>query len=579
MKSFKSFLTEADTSKATKTEMAIVYAYNKIMNSELSEKELLKKGNMDAKKWSAVDVGTRDVGKKTAKEMASNSIGGDYLMHAGSSSAATNYLQGADTTSKADLYSNDSAQRFSLKATGGAQLMSAKSGEAVGVFNWGYKHCAKNNKEKLISDSAKKDIMKVLEVHMHNSSRNKMFVEVGKSKDIFADWFILDSKRDENIEKEFSGAGWNKYDTTKYMELKGKKYFVRDIDSKVKKGKTGNDWYNHVKAELQILNIVSGNRKKAQEKLFKFPSKDLLKRLTKNTIAASDVTTKDYKQLKPLTKKQLDPYYDEFNALGGAKIGDVKVSADNLKKIPPADLINDNLRTQIVDVIQIAVDSQEWKDTLVTSLEGSGDEKGSLQSWIVYEAASGYGKFLGKVSPKKSYSGGSGDSDNAVANKLLVFEKAGGVKDNKDIMEWSMENGSLINNMDISFKGSGTSRYIKFGVPTKGVKVESVLHEEAKSVLDDIIDNEFIKLEAEIYHLGQLDEGFLDYIKGTYNKAKDYAIAATNKLKEMVAKFYENVIKAFITKVGKWISKGLDFFMEMIGLEIHGNVSMSDASF
>ena len=299
----------------------------------------------------------------------------------------------------------------------------------------------------------------------------------------------------------------------------------------------------------------------------------------KNTIAASDVTTKDYKQLNPLTKKQLDPYYDEFNALGGATIGDVKVSADNLKKIPAADLINDNLRTQIVDVIQIAVDSQEWKDTLVTSLKGSGDEKGSLKSWIVYEAASGHGKFLGEVAGKKAYSGGSGDSDNAVANTLLVFEKAGGVKDNKDIMEWSMNNGSLINNMDISFKGSGTSRYIKFGVPTKGVKVESVLHEEAKSVLDDIIDNEFIKLEAEIYHLGQLDEGFLDYIKGTYKKAKDYAVAATNKLKEMVAKFYENVIKAFITKVGEWINKGFEYFMEMIGIEMVGSVSMSDASF
>ena len=30
MKTYKTFLTEADTSEATKTEMAIVYAYNKI---------------------------------------------------------------------------------------------------------------------------------------------------------------------------------------------------------------------------------------------------------------------------------------------------------------------------------------------------------------------------------------------------------------------------------------------------------------------------------------------------------------------------------------------------------------------
>jgi len=571
MISYKTFLVEADTSKATKTEMAIVYAYNKIKKPDFSPEKLLKMGNMDAKKWAAVSKPVRKVGKKTAEAM--KGYPGNKLMHAGSSSAATNYTGGSDTTSKADLYSDDSSQRFSLKATGGAQLMSAKSGEAAGVFNWGLKHCIKNTTEVLSKDK-KKAILQVLEKDMKDSSRSKMFVEVGKSKDIFADWFILNSHRDIEIETEYKSSAWSKYDTTKYLELKKDTYTVRDIDSKVKKSKAGNDWYLHLKAELQVLNVVSGNAKIAKEKLFKFPSKKLLKKLVKNKIKASDVNKKDFKQLKDLTKKLLDPYYKEFEELKGAKIGDVKVSADNLKNIPAADLMNDKLRGQITDVIKISVDSQEWKDTLIESLK----EQKELKKWIVYEAASGYGKFLGEVSGKKAYNGGTGPADNAVANKILVFEKAGGVKANEDIMEWSMDNGHLISAMDISFKGSGTARYIKFGVPTKA-KVESVMHEKAETVLDNIIDNEFLKLEAEIYHLGQLDEGFLDYIKGTYNKAKDYAVAAAKKLQELVVKFYENVIKGFIENVGKWMSKGFDFFMEMMGLEIDGSVSIKNASF
>ena len=130
--------------------------------------------------------------------------------------------------------------------------------------------------------------------------------------------------------------------------------------------------------------------------------------------------------------------------------------------------------------------------------------------------------------------------------------------------------------MDISFKGSGTARYIKFGIPTKA---ESVMHEEAETVLDNIIDNEFIKLEAGIYHLSQLDEGFMDFVKGTYKKAKDYASAAAKKLQELVAKFYESVIKTFIEFVKTWIAKGFDYFMEMMGLTVDGSVSIKDASF
>ena len=557
MKTFSKFLVEADTGDATKTEMAIVYSYNKIKNPKASEEDILKMGKMDKAKWAGVAKNIREVGRKTAEQMGND--GGSSLIHAGSSSAKTHYLGGSDTTSKADLYSSDKAQfRYSLKAGGGAQLMSAKSGEAVGVFNYGLKHFLQNNKKTVVDglDGA----IGILKDEMGAAARSKLFVEVGKAKENFGDWYILKSHRHDDIEVELNKL--SKFDTQYYLEVdKSGIYTVKEI--------TGDDWYVHMKAELQILNIVPGNATKAKEKLFKFPSKDLMKKLVKNKIKASDVKNNDFTQIKPFLKKHLSSYYKEFQELGNAKIGDVEVSQRNLKNATPADLSKTNLRKQIIDVIQISVEAQTWKEELVKFFSNNEE----LKKWVVYEAASGYGKFIGKASSKSSYTKGSGDSDNAVANKLLVFAPAGGVAANKDVYDWSMKNGNLINDMDISFKGSGTSKYIKFGIPTKAENTK------ATSILDNIIDNEYIRLEAEIYHLSQLDEGFMDFVKGTFNKAKDFASAAAVKLKELVAKFYESVIKTFIEFVKKWIAKGFDFFMDIMGLKVDGNVSMSDATF
>jgi len=589
MKTFKRFIVEADTGDATKTEMAIVYAYNKIKNPKFSEDELLKEGAMDKTKWKDVADRIRDIGQITAEEMGND--GGSSLIHAGSSSASTHYLGGSDTTSKADLYSSDKSEfRYSLKAGGGAQLMSAKSGEAVGVFNYGLKHFLQNNKNEVVDglDGA----IGILKDEMGAAARSKLFVEVGKAKENFGDWYILKSHRHDDIAAELNKL--SKFETQYYLEIDKKGiYTVKEI--------TSEDWFVHMKAELQILNIVPGNATKAKEKLFMFPSKDLMKKLAdlkkgktnarvakfKKSDAVGLAKSKNPKfdpndpefqgmttstQIKSFTKTHLSSYYKEFQELGNAKIGDVEVSQRNLKNATPADLSKTNLRKQIIDVIQISVEAQTWKEELVKFFNNNEE----LKKWVVYEAASGYGKFIGKPSGKTSYTKGSGDSDNAVANKLLVFAPAGGVAANKDVFDWSMKNGNLINDMDISFKGSGTSKYIKFGIPTK---TESVMHEEAETGLDNIIDNEYIKLEAEIYHLSQLDEGFMDFIKGTFNKAKDFASAAAEKLKELVAKFYESVIKTFIEFVKKWIAKGFDFFMDMMGISVDGNVSMSDASF
>ena len=144
MKTYKTFLTEADTSGATNVEMAIVYGYNRNVK-KMKHDKALSAGGIEEDKFAKLKPSEIKTGKMVAKELGDV---GSNMVHAGSSSAATQYKFGKDTTSKSDLY-GDSKNRFSLKKAGdtgtGAQLMSAKSGEAVGVVNYAMKHLSNNS--------------------------------------------------------------------------------------------------------------------------------------------------------------------------------------------------------------------------------------------------------------------------------------------------------------------------------------------------------------------------------------------------------------------------------------------------
>ena len=82
---------------------------------------------------------------------------GKKLIHSGAGKATNNYKKGTDTTPKADIVGDDN-NLISLKKQGdtgsGAQLMSAKSGEATGVFEAALDHFKANESMKLTGDLA-----------------------------------------------------------------------------------------------------------------------------------------------------------------------------------------------------------------------------------------------------------------------------------------------------------------------------------------------------------------------------------------------------------------------------------------
>ena len=271
----QNFLSEAVTTGATYTEMAICYEYNLIrsggdMDIALSQAEISKK-NFDK-----LTPELLKIGKEVASQMKDR---GPWLLHSGSGSATNFYSQGRDVTPKADFVGN-SKNYISLKKAGdsgaGAQLMSAKSGEAAGVVEASIGHYEKNNKEDFSKNSDFMNAMDILENKMKETARNDLNVEVGKGKTDFENWYITKSPQ--------------------ALGLKSNK------DNKAK------DIEKHLKAELSLLgatrmsssaekNLAKGLTPISRDKLLK-----MLKTYVSSGMKIGDVTVSD-KHLEKISKK------------------------------------------------------------------------------------------------------------------------------------------------------------------------------------------------------------------------------------------------------------------------------------
>ena len=476
------FLTEADTSAATYAEMAICVAYNKLQGS----KTPVEDAGIPEANWAKVNTKIRNTGKAVAKQLGNR---GSRLIHAGTSTGTNNYRLGSDTTSKADFVGNGSNQ-ISLKKAGdkgeGAQLMSAKSGEATGVFEAAIAHYQKNDKVNLSKSKDYKNAINILSKQMEKTAKNDLNVEVAKGKVDFANWYVTQSSRKTDLEK----IERDKKKVSEFLNL-----------------------------ELKALGATRMD-KNAMVKLKKLIPK-----------------------AKLINKTQFNKMKDEYVKDDTYQVGDVKVSAKYLTSVAPEKLENEALKKQIVDVIQTSIDSKPWQDSL-TKFFNDNEE---LKKWMVYEAASGLYKFTGKVSDGKKYKGGVRE----VANKILVFTD-GGVKSEYDVIKYAFANPQLVNKVDVSYKGSGRSKYIKLGISASYEHELPMLREELREIERQYVLNEGI---------------FRDVV----NKVKNFY----NKVKDIVKRFYEKVIKTFITKLFEIAQQGITNLLDVLGLDIsNANVKM-----
>jgi hypothetical protein len=219
------------------------------------------------------------------------------------------------------------------------------------------------------------------------------------------------------------------------------------------------------------------------------------------------------------------------------------------------------MRTQITEIIDVSVGAIGWKKELTTFFEGSD----GLKKWVIYEAGSGLYKFTGKTSDGKDYPG-----DNwRVANKMLVVSPTGYRKEYVDMIKWAGDNIGLIDQMDISYKGSGMARYIKWGIPTL-----------LKKEVDEAVDYELPMLQEELQHIREyyLTEGVFGDVwtkaKGIGKKVKDMGIAILEKIKVAWKKFRLRVVKKIIKKIKEVALAGAMALLEFLGFKVESKLKL-----
>ena len=197
------------------------------------------------------------------------------------------------------------------------------------------------------------------------------------------------------------------------------------------------------------------------------------------------------------------------------------------------------------------MDSKAWKIVL----DNAFSQDDELRKWIMYEAGSGYGKFTGK-SKNGDWKKFTGGEPKSMANYMVVWKGDGSIKEEKDMAEYAKNNGHKVEKLDISYKSSGRSSYIKLGLKS------SYEHELP------MLQEEITRLQAQ--HM--LNEGIF---RDMFTSAKDKMKMLANKVKQALKKFWEKVIMRFINGLKDLLKEGLDKFAEAVG--ITGTVIIGNA--
>ena len=311
-----------------------------------------------------------------------------------------------------------------------------------------------------------------------------------------------------------------------------------DLNIEVAKGKVSFEkWYTTSSSRKNEISKKERNAKKVEKHLKAELS------LLGATRASKNAEKNLIQGVAPLTKDQLQGIYTEYEQDTSYNVGDVTVSAKYLEKVADDQLSDPALKKQITDVIETSVNSQEWQNTL-TKFFTDNEE---LKQYMVYEAGSGLYKFTGQYTNGTNYFG----TNQNVANRILVFYD-NGIKSEYDMMEYARDNTSLVNNISISYKGSGRSKYIKLGIASS-------------------VEHELPMLREEIE---QLQEQYY-LCEGIFKNLKNRAKAFLTSIKKVVMKFIDKVIMRVIGNIKSLAEKGVSTLLDALGLEFDGRVTMS----
>ena len=119
------------------------------------------------------------------------------------------------------------------------------------------------------------------------------------------------------------------------------------------------------------------------------------------------------------------------------------------------------------------------------------------------------------------------------------------------------------NNVDISFKGSGRRKFVKFGLAAESIEND----------ISNIINEQYSEFEEQ---LKVLNEGKVwDTIKSGFDSASSWVKSSYEKIEALILQFYESVIKKVLDYIWELFQKGLSPVLEKMGYIMEGVVSLS----
>jgi hypothetical protein len=187
-----------------------------------------------------------------------------------------------------------------------------------------------------------------------------------------------------------------------------------------------------------------------------------------------------------------------------------------------------------------------------------------FKKWVVYEASSGNFKFSGNPDLNTV--------NDAIANKILVFEMTGPVKISDITESWASQYASSVFPV-VNFKSSDRKKYTAlrlmqeskdFGITDFQNDLVDIMNEEMNYV------NNMITESVELFDELITEINFSDVM----SKIKKFAQNLMKRILNSIKSFYDNTIKKVITKLKEYIKLGINKFLEYIGIEIDGSASL-----
>ena len=204
----------------------------------------------------------------------------------------------------------------------------------------------------------------------------------------------------------------------------------------------------------------------------------------KKELALGGVTTKSTSQNNvlggvslPSTKElkvSIDSWTLDQSKVASHKDGGVLVSQGHLdKRLRNGSTVEDFNKEALTEQIKWILDSSIKHTVFEQELNSAFATNDFLKTAIIYEAASGEYKFTGNH--KKDTASYHSSSNRSVANWMMVFTEDGACTGSEDMWSWCVSHKNLAQQINVSFKGSGTDYYAKLGLRTKLPNTKSFL--------------------------------------------------------------------------------------------------------